>query len=80
MTLSNKQQIMRALKAGWKEVIQKQWLTEPDKIRNANPKKDAELMLKDPRAKATMFIGGINKGDVIQILTEIKEEVIKENS
>jgi hypothetical protein len=76
--LSNRQRTLIALKAGWKDVVEKQYLTEPDKVRNANPKKAAQEMFQDPRAKATMFIGGIQRADVERLLGEIKEEVIKE--
>jgi hypothetical protein len=78
--LSRKQQIMIALKAGWKDAVKKQYAQEPEKVRNANIKQNAREMFKNPQGKAAMFLGGINVNDVEKLLTEIREEVIRETN
>jgi hypothetical protein len=69
---------MIALKAGWKDAVKKQYAQEPEKVRNANIKQNAREMFKNPQGKAAMFLGGINVNDVEKLLTEIREEVIRE--
>jgi hypothetical protein len=76
----NKFLVVQQLKSAWKAEVQKQYLTEPDKVRNADIQKNTNEMISNLQVRIMMKSVGIKKEDVFAILSEIKEEVIREHA
>lgn len=71
--------VLSQLKQQWKIAVQNQYKTEPDKVKNSNIDKNANDIMSNPLVKMNAKIIGIQKEDIVIILTEIRDEVIAGN-
>lgn len=76
---NQKELILQQLKSQWKVVVQQQYESEPDKVINANVEKNAKEIMSNPVIKMTSKMTKITLSDIVKMLNEIKQEVIKEN-
>ena len=73
-----KNSILINLKTNWKYNVQRQYEKEPDKVINADIEQNADDICKNLQVKMIMKTQHIKKEDIVRILTEIRDEVIKE--
>jgi hypothetical protein len=67
--------ILQQLKSQWKVAVEKQYETEPDKVRNSNIDKNTDDTCGNFQVKMIMKMQHITRDDIKRILTEIKDEV-----
>ena len=72
-----KEGILAKLKAQWKTEVEQQFKENPDKVRNADVKKNATEIMANPAVKGASKPVGIKVEDIERILTEIRNEVCK---
>jgi hypothetical protein len=73
-----KYSILANLKVNWKPNVKLQYKTEPDKIRNTNIEKNAKDIYNNITTKPIFKLNNISIEDIVEILTEIRDEVISE--
>lgn len=74
-----KNSILMNLKVNWKYNVQRQFKESPDKVINSNIEKNADDICSNFQVKAIMRTQHIEREDIVRVLTEIRDEVIKEN-
>ena len=75
-----KDTVLQNLKTQWKIAVEEQYKQDLDKMKNANIDKNANDIINNPMARGVIKKVGITKEDVVSLLTEIRDEICKEES
>jgi len=75
-----KDTVLQNLKTQWKIAVEEQYKQDLDKMKNANIDKNANDIINNPTARGVIKKVGITKEDVVSLLTEIRDEICKEES
>lgn len=75
--MSDKEATLAQLKVGFKAQIEKDYAKDPDKVKNTDIEKTTDELMKNIIIKTACAVKGIKRNDIVKLLTEIKNEVVK---